>query len=166
MLDFLDYKKELVFPTQLWISKNDTSIECFFDQFYDTKKFRRWFAQKPVVDIVFEKDEFIVGSTAKFIFRCLPFSYRMRCKKVIPNQYMEAEFFGNVSGGVVMEFHETEDGWLMNHTLTIRGNTRLTHYYYLMACSLPHIPFMIMHFKKLKLMAIMDRKMEEKAYGK
>lgn len=162
MFSFLDYRNELVFPTKLWISKKDTSIDCFFEQFYDSKKFRRWFAQKPVVDIIFEKDKFEVGSTAKFIFRCLPFSYSMRCKKVIPNQRIEAEFFGNVSGGVYMEFHEMKDGWLMEHTLTIRGNTRFTHMRYLIACSLPHIPFMVMHFKKLKLMAILDTKLEGK----
>lgn len=158
MLSFWDYKRELVFPTELFIRKEEADIDCFFDQLYDAKKFRRWFKQQPFVDIRFDGEKFDVGNNAKFIFRCLPFTYQARCTKVVRNERIEAVIYGNVTGYIKVKFTETEDGWHMHHVLALRGNTMLTHMHYLAACSLPHIPFMILHFRKLKQMAIMDTK--------
>lgn len=158
MFDFLDYKKEMVFATKVCIEKDKVNIEDFFNQLYISNNFHRWFAKKPVVDIVFYDKFFDVGCEAKFCFRFLPFSYRMRCVKVIKHKCIESEFYGKVSGGVKVDFIEHEDVIIMDHVLTIRGNTRLVHWYYLLACSVPHIPYMKLRLNVLKNEAIKDTK--------
>ncbi len=150
MFDFLNYKKELVFDTKLNIKKKDVDIEDFFNQFYITSNFHRWFAQKPVVNIIFDNKYLNVGTKAKFCFKCLPFSYSMKCVEVKKNKYIRSEFYGRVRGGVKVTFTENDDEIFMDHLLTLRGVTLPIHLYYLIACSLPHIPYMILHLKKLK----------------
>lgn len=162
MFEFLNYKKELVFDTSLTIKKTDVDIEDFFNQFYVTDKFHRWFAQPPVVNIKFNKKHLDVGTRAKFIFRCLPFSYKMRCVEVKKNKYIRSEFYGRVSGGVRVKFIERDDEIYMDHLLTLCGNTFFIHIYYLIACSLPHKPYMYIHLQKLKKEAIKETRLRRK----
>lgn len=162
MFDFLNYKKELIFDTSLTIKKKDVEITDFFNQFYVTKKFHRWFAQEPFVNIKFNAKYLDVGTKAKFIFRCLPFSYNMRCVEMKKNEYIRSEFYGRVSGGVKVTFVERDDEIFMDHMLTLRGNTLLIHLYYLIGCSLPHVPYMRIRLNILKNEAIKETALRRK----
>lgn len=149
-MSIFNYKEYLYFVTIANVNNDKADIEDFYNQLYITKKFRNWFAMKPIIDVSFETNTFEVGSKGTFKFRCLPFCYSMVCTKMVPNEYIESEFIGKVEGGVKVWLTSNGKTTQMYHELRIRGKSRLVHWYYLLACAGPHKPYMDKKFRLLE----------------
>jgi hypothetical protein len=148
----------ITLPESLFIRSDEASLEDFVQQFYDTDKFCKWFNFFPIVWARFDKAHLDVGCTATFKFSCMPFSYKMTCVEVIPNQSYKMEIRGLMRGQSVMHFTRKDDGVLYENTITISGINKFVHTYYRLLLSPHHPKFMVQRLAIMKKSLIAETK--------
>lgn len=154
--NLFDNRKAFILKTKIFIEEHKCTKDQLFAQIYNTRKFYRWFSWAPIVDIKFNCNHLKEGSIAKLTFLCPPFSYYIRCKKVIINESIEVEIGGSVCGYIKTDIIRTKKGYYLKHEISIRGKTLLIHIYYFFACAIPHYPYMKWRLEKMKEYLIVD----------
>ncbi len=143
-------KNMIILPTRLFIRAKEGTKEEFFDQFYDTKKFRRWFNVIPIVWITFDRDYLEEKCTGRITFMMPLFSYKFICKKIIPNKYIELEVSGLMRGTIRASFNQQSDGVLMEHPMELQGINIFVHLYFRLFLGANHEAFMNWRYKVLR----------------
>jgi hypothetical protein len=144
------------FPSNVFISSEEASLEDVVQQIYDTKKFCRWVNFFPFVWVSFKEKYADIGCTGRFFFFLTPFSYKITFSEVIPNRRYKAKVSGLINGEISGEFIETEDGVIFEHPFTFTAVNNFVHVYYNLFIKAKHLSYMEWRYKLLKGNAIKE----------
>lgn len=147
-------KKEYNLVSHLFMASDETTIEDFIEQLYDNKKLHKWFNFLPFVWMTSDKAYFDPGCVTTFHIIFPPFSYKIICEEILPdNKGFSVVFSGLLTGKGKFEFIQKENGILLNHEMNLTGINWLIHLYYGIVC-LGHDIYMCWRLSILKKILI------------